>query len=85
VILDATWQQAKKMYRQSSYLQKADKIALDQAPVSRFQRRRNQRDGGLCTAECVIELLKSAEDELHTKLEYSFSSFNGLAAGRALT
>lgn len=70
VVLDATWQQAKKMYRQSPYLQHADKLTLDKAPKSTFVRRRNQREGGLCTAECVVELLK---------LEGQFAQANRLA------
>ena len=77
VLLDATWQQAKKMYRQSVYLQHADKLALDQAPSSTFARRRNQREGGLCTAECVIELLKVAGNrELSAKLTSAYERFN---------
>ena len=77
VILDATWQQAKKMYRQSPYLQQADKLALENVPASTFVRRRNQREGGLCTAECVVELLKLTGDvERGQLLATQFMLFN---------
>jgi len=67
VILDSTWQQARKMYNQSSYLKKMPKVSLDAAPDSRYQLRRNQLEGGLCTAECVIELLKQTQQYSHAK------------------
>jgi DTW domain-containing protein YfiP len=77
VILDATWQQAKKMYRQSTYLQAADKLILDNAAESRFARRRNQREGGLCTAECAMEILMMLGcDDLASRLEKSYLAFN---------
>ena len=60
VILDATWQEARKMIRRSPYLKEAKKYALPSAQDSRFTLRRNQADGGLCTIECIIALYKQA-------------------------
>lgn len=58
IILDATWQEARKMIRRSAYLQLADKYALNTDTVSDFTLRRNQIEGGLCTLECIIEVCK---------------------------
>lgn len=60
VILDATWQEARKMVRRSPYLKEARKYALTTSQNSQFNLRRNQVDGGLCTIECIIALYKQA-------------------------
>ena len=56
VILDATWQEARKMYRQSPYLKQASTCYLEQKSQSNYQLRRNQLEGGLCTIECIITI-----------------------------
>lgn len=58
VILDGTWQEARKMYRQSPYLKQASTCYLEQEAKSNYQLRRNQLEGGLCTVECVMAILK---------------------------
>ena len=60
VILDATWQEARKMLRQSLYLRSAKRISLPDVGASQFALRRNQIDGGLCTIECIIALCQIA-------------------------
>ena len=62
VILDSTWQEARKMYNKSAYLKQAKKISLRVYAPSKYQLRRNQIEGGLSTAECVIALLKMQGD-----------------------
>lgn len=77
VILDATWQQARKMFNRSAYLNQADRVALNCSTPSEFKLRRNQIDGGLSTVECVIELLRQTDLIKERKLlEESFYSFN---------
>ena len=58
ILIDSTWQEANKIYNRSAYLQDVPKIKLTPPHVSHYSLRRNQRDGGLCTVECVIEILK---------------------------
>ena len=58
ILLDATWQQARKMYNHSPYLHGLEHITLKPARASRYHLRRNQVEGGLCTSECVAELLR---------------------------
>ncbi len=58
VLLDGTWQEARKMYNQSPYLHALPRVNLSAKRVSAYHLRRNQQPGGLCTAECVLELLE---------------------------
>ncbi|MFC6978801.1 DTW domain-containing protein [Microbulbifer taiwanensis] len=76
ILIDATWQEARKIYNHSPYLQTAPRVSLESA-ASSYRLRRNQPDGGLCTAECVIEILRShGEDTAAERLEAAFMEFN---------
>ncbi|MBY6191236.1 DTW domain-containing protein [Microbulbifer agarilyticus] len=76
ILLDATWQEARKMFNRSAYLNSAPRVELTPGRPSRFNLRRNQRDGGLCTAECVIEILRAkGENSAAEELEARFSEF----------
>jgi len=59
ILLDATWQQAQKMYNQSPYLQHLPKWQIKSARPSTYQLRRNQKQQGWCTAELVAMLWQS--------------------------
>ena len=63
LILDATWQEARKMYNRSPYLQMATRKSLRIDRPSSYKLRRNQIVGGLSTAECAIELLRIKGDQ----------------------
>lgn len=77
ILIDATWQEARKIYNHSPYLQAAPRVILEAGATSSYRLRRNQRDGGLCTAECVIEILrKHGEDTAADRLEAAFIQFN---------
>lgn len=77
VVLDSTWQESKKIINKSPYLKTLPKIALSTGRISSFQRRKNQVPGGLCTAECVLELLKlKGKVELAERLEKEYERFN---------
>ena len=58
VIIDGTWQEAKKIYNRSPYLHALQHYTLEVDYSSRYTLRRNQKNIGLCTAEVVLELLK---------------------------
>ena len=58
IVLDGTWQQARKIYNKSPYLKNLQRLHLTSITQSRYSLRRNQKSSGLCTAESVIELLK---------------------------
>ena len=77
IIIDATWQEARKIYNRSDYLHSLTKVSLSHSMKSRFQLRRNQIDGGLCTAECVGLLLTySGQAQFAEQLRYKWESFN---------
>lgn len=63
ILIDSTWQEARKIFNHSPYLDMLPRIRIDTAGVSEYTLRRNQREGGLCTAECVVELLKISGQE----------------------
>ncbi len=58
IILDGTWQEAKKMERKSPWLDDVPRVHLTPSQVSNYQLRRNQSDGHLCTLEVASEILE---------------------------
>lgn len=77
VILDATWQRAQKMFKQSPYLQQLPAVTLKAEHPSHFIRRRNQKTGAWCTAE-VIQWLWQNEGEFAAAAQLAalFQQFN---------
>jgi len=76
VLIDGTWHEARKIHQRSPYLQKIRRICLKPAGKSVYNLRKNQKVSGLCTAECVIEILRcigQAEDA--EQLESQFLAF----------
>lgn len=51
VLLDATWPEARKMFRKSPYLDKLPVLSLQSEQLSRYRLRRSQRDAHFCTSE----------------------------------
>jgi len=64
ILLDGTWQQARKMYRQSPYLQRLPLVSLSPAQASQYHLRRNLQAGHLSTAEVAAELLRNLGQEV---------------------
>lgn len=60
ILIDSTWQEARKIYNRSAYLHELPRISLPLGLQSQFNLRRNQREGGLCTAECAALLMSEA-------------------------
>jgi DTW domain-containing protein YfiP len=58
IIIDGTWQEAQKIYNKSPYLQTLPRLKIAGAKKSIYSLRRNQKESGLCTAECAAEVLK---------------------------
>jgi len=59
ILIDGTWHEARKIHQRSPYLRKVRRVCLKPAGASRYNLRKNQKEGCLCTAECVIEILYS--------------------------
>lgn len=59
ILLDATWQEARKMIRRSPWLASLPRLELSPAANSSYALRRNQQPGNLCTCEAGIALLET--------------------------
>ena len=58
IIIDGTWHEARKIYQRSPYLREVRRFSLKTVEKSVYNLRKNQKQSGLCTAECVIEVLR---------------------------
>jgi len=78
VIIDSTWQESQKIFNQSSYLKTAPQFTLNTPNDSLYKLRSNQPKGGLCTIECIIEVLRiKGENKIASVLALKFEQFNG--------
>ncbi len=62
ILLDATWPEARKMFRKSPYLDKLPVLSLQPEQVSRYKLRRSKREDHFCTAEVAALCLELAGD-----------------------
>jgi DTW domain-containing protein YfiP len=77
ILIDGTWQEARKIHQRSPYLHKLRRVCLKTAEKSVYRLRKNQKESGLCTAECVIEILRRTGDILPAeRLQERFLTFN---------
>ena len=64
VLLDATWPEARKMFRKSPYLDHLPVLSLQSEQLSRYKLRRSQRDEHFCTSEVAALCLELAGETL---------------------
>ncbi|WP_217476738.1 tRNA-uridine aminocarboxypropyltransferase [Stutzerimonas stutzeri] len=62
ILLDATWTEARKMFRKSPYLNRLPVLSLQAEVLSRYRLRRSTRSEHLCTAEVAALCLAMAGD-----------------------
>ena len=62
ILLDATWPEARKMFRKSPYLDKLPVLSLQPQQLSRYRLRRSRRDEHVCTSEVAALCLELAGD-----------------------
>ena len=60
VLLDATWPEARKMFRKSPYLNPFPVLSLQPEQISRYKLRRSRRDDHFCTSEVAALCLDLA-------------------------
>ncbi len=60
VLLDATWNEARKMFRKSAFLDRFPVLSLAPEQVSRYVLRRSRRDDHFCTSEVASLCLELA-------------------------
>ena len=64
VLLDATWPEARKMFRKSPYLDHLPVLSLQSEQLSNYRLRRSRRDDHFCTSE-VAALCMALAGEMH--------------------
>ncbi|KHL70555.1 hypothetical protein SF06_06390 [Pseudomonas flexibilis] len=62
ILLDATWTEARKMFRKSPYLDHLPVLSLQPEQLSRYRLRRSTRAEHLCTAEVAALCLELSGD-----------------------
>ena len=67
ILLDATWPEARKMFRKSPYLDKLPVLSLHPEQISNYKLRRSRRDDHFCTSE-VASLCLDLAGETHAAL-----------------
>ena len=67
ILLDATWTEARKMFRKSPYLNQLPVLSLQADVLSRYRLRRSTRSEHLCTAEVAALCLGLAGDDQGAK------------------
>ena len=67
ILIDGTWHEARKIHQRSPYLRNIRRISLKPVTQSAYNLRKNQKESCLCTAESVIEILRSTGH--HTEAE----------------
>jgi DTW domain-containing protein len=64
ILLDATWPEARKMFRKSPYLDYLPVLSLQAAQLSRYTLRRSRRDDHFCTSEVAALCMALAGEAL---------------------
>ena len=64
ILLDATWNEARKMFRKSPYLDRFPVLSLQPDQVSHYTLRRSRRDDHFCTSEVAALCLDLAGEAL---------------------
>ena len=62
ILLDATWNEARKMFRKSPYVDRFPVLSLQPDQVSQYVLRRSRRDDHFCTSEVAALCLDLAGD-----------------------
>ena len=64
ILLDATWPEARKIFKKSPYLNALPVLSLAPDQLSRYRLRRSRRDNHLCTSEVAALCLELAGEHL---------------------
>lgn len=64
ILLDATWSEARKIFKKSPYLAQLPVLSLQSEQISRYRLRRAMRDTTFCTAEVAVMCLELAGEPL---------------------
>ncbi|HHX8602733.1 TPA: tRNA-uridine aminocarboxypropyltransferase [Vibrio alginolyticus] len=89
IILDATWQEARKMINKSRWLEGIPTMGLSAPADSQYQLRRNQQQGNLCTFEVAAHLLgqlgeQNNQQQMQRFFAHYLALFQAEKSGHAL-
>ncbi|NAW84582.1 DTW domain-containing protein [Vibrio sp. V43_P6S15P86] len=89
IILDSTWQEARKMINKSRWLESIPTMELSASADSQYQLRRNQQQGNLCTFEVAAHLLgqlgeQNNQQKMLTFFAHYLALFQAEKSGHAL-
>ncbi|EPM5663319.1 tRNA-uridine aminocarboxypropyltransferase [Vibrio alginolyticus] len=89
IILDATWQEARKMLNKSRWLEGIPTMGLSASADSQYQLRRNQQQGNLCTFEVAAHLLgqlgeQNNQQQMQRFFAHYLALFQAEKSGHAL-
>ncbi|WMW80791.1 tRNA-uridine aminocarboxypropyltransferase [Undibacterium cyanobacteriorum] len=62
ILLDATWSEARKIFKKSPYLLPFPVLSLQPEQISNYQLRRSRRDDHFCTAEVAALCMELAQE-----------------------
>ena len=68
VLLDATWPEARKIFRKSPYLDYLPVLSLQSEQLSNYRLRRSQRDQHFCTSEVAALCLAASGDVIAAQI-----------------
>jgi DTW domain-containing protein YfiP len=69
ILLDATWPEARKMFRKSPYLDRFPVLSLQSEQLSNYRLRRSTREDHFCTSEVGALCLELAAQTLEAYLD----------------
>lgn len=76
IIIDGTWQEARKIFNRSPYLRELPLLTLNLDNESSFKLRRGIPEGGICTIEAAMKVLElNGEHSFAKALEETFELF----------
>ncbi|WP_438451953.1 tRNA-uridine aminocarboxypropyltransferase [Vibrio alginolyticus] len=89
IILDATWQEARKMINKSRWLEGIPTMGLSASADSQYQLRRNQQQCNLCTFEVAAHLLgqlgeQNNQQQMQRFFAHYLALFQAEKSGHAL-
>lgn len=89
IILDATWQEARKMINKSRWLEGIPTMGLSASADSQYQLRRNQQQGNLCTFEVAAHVLgqlgeQNNQQQMQRFFAHYLALFQAEKSGHAL-
>ncbi|EJA7360871.1 DTW domain-containing protein [Vibrio alginolyticus] len=89
IILDATWQEARKMINKSRWLEGIPTMGLSASADSQYQLRRNQQQGNLCTFEVAAHLFgqlgeQNNQQQMQRFFAHYLALFQAEKSGHAL-